>query len=106
MNRAVHVLCRPAVAPGFRLAGIATLAAAGAEEATAALARLRADPSVGVVLIEDALHAELAAADREAEGLPALVPFPGPAWAGPEDAAEARVLEILRRAIGYRVKLR
>jgi hypothetical protein len=35
-----------------------------------------------------------------------IVPFPPPSWAAPEEEAEAYLVEILRRAIGYRVRLR
>jgi hypothetical protein len=34
-----------------------------------------------------------------------VVPFPGPAWEKLAPAEE-RVIELLRRAIGYRVRLR
>jgi hypothetical protein len=33
------------------------------------------------------------------------VPFPGPAWGPPREGAEAYIAELLRRAIGYRVRL-
>ena len=36
---------------------------------------------------------------------PIVVPFPGPAWRAVA-SAEEQVVELLRRAIGYRVRLR
>lgn len=108
MTRAIRVLCRPATAAGFGLAG---LAADTADDGTAAeplVRALLARPDLGVVLLEQALHAALApelrtVVDRVAQ--PVVVPFPGPAWrAAP--TAEEQVVELLRRAIGYRVRLR
>ncbi len=107
MNTAVRVLCRPELAPGFALAGVAVDQAAPGADAGAALSALLGRTDVGVVLIEDRLHQGLPdearrRADRSAQ--PVVVPFPSPAW----DAvppAEQYVVELLRRAIGYRVRL-
>lgn len=108
MSHRVRVLCRPAVAPGFRLAGVDASEARDGESAAAVLSDLRKDPEVGVVLVQDDLHETLppellAAMEREA--LPIVAPFPGPV---PEarPTAEGYVVDLLRRAIGYRVKLR
>jgi hypothetical protein len=38
--------------------------------------------------------------------LPMVIPFPAAAWAPGREAAEAYLVEILRQAIGYRVRLR
>ena len=65
---------------------------------------LRAGDRAGLVLLEDVLYRAVEAAHGRPKGLPVVVPFPGPSWRGL--APEERVLEILRRAIGYRVKLR
>lgn len=108
MSHAVRVLCRPAVAHGFALAGVPALAVAGAAEAADGLARLARQPEVGVVLVEEELWAGLPEGARhrlEREPLPVVVPFPGPAWVEREEPG-AYVLELLRRAIGYRVRLR
>lgn len=104
----VRVLCRPHLAAGFELAGLAVTRAADAGAATQALKRLAADGEVGVVLVDDALYAQLpgdlkARLDRQA--LPIVAPFPAPAW-DEKGEAEAYVLEILRQAIGYRVRPR
>lgn len=108
MSARTRVLCTPEVAPGFRLAGLEPIEAAPGAEGTARLSELRTRPEVGVVLIEERLYdglpeAELRALEREA--LPLVVPFPGPVWA-PPSSPEEYVVELLRRAIGYRVKLR
>ena len=108
MTHGVRVLCRPATAPGFALAGIVADTADEESMADAALRSLLQRPEVGVVLLEESLYQALApdlrtVVDRVAQ--PIVVPFPGPAWrAAP--SAEEQVVELLRRAIGYRVRLR
>jgi vacuolar-type H+-ATPase subunit F/Vma7 len=107
MELTVRVLCRPEIAAGFALAG---LAVDEAVEATVGetLRRLAADPATGIVLVESRLrHALpeelLQRLDRAA--CPIVVPFPSPTWGGPS-AEEEYVLEILRQAVGYRVRPR
>lgn len=107
MSPSVRVVCRPAVAPGFALTGLVVDQAEAGPEAATMLAILLARKDVGVVLVEEALFQALPEearrrADRSAA--PVVVPFPSPAWeAAP--AAEQYVVELLRRAIGYRVRL-
>lgn len=108
MKRRTRVVCGPAVAPGFRLTGLPVREAVTPADAARALEELARQPEVGVVLVEQRLYdgveeEERAALERRA--LPIVVPFPGPAWAHVEDA-EAYVVRLLRRAIGYRVRLR
>ena len=108
MTFGVRVLCRPVTAAGFALAGIAADAGDDQGAVEAALRSLLARGDLGVVLLEESLYAALAPdlrtlVDRVAQ--PVVVPFPGPAWrAAP--SAEEQVVELLRRAIGYRVRLR
>jgi vacuolar-type H+-ATPase subunit F/Vma7 len=104
----VRVVCRPAQAAAFELAGVVPEVAPDAPRALEALKRLAGEDSVAVILVDEGLHQALPAdlrlrLDRQAE--PIVTPFPSPKWDGPL-AAEAYVLEILRRAIGYRVRPR
>jgi vacuolar-type H+-ATPase subunit F/Vma7 len=108
MELNVRVLCRPTLAPGFELAGLAVTRAADGVAAASALKRLAAESEVGMVLVDDGLYAQLpgelkSRLDRQA--LPIVAPFPSPAW-DEKGEAEAYVLEILRQAIGYRVRPR
>ena len=101
------MICQPDLAPGFGLAGIAA-EAPQPQAADAELADVLRRREPGIVLLQEQLHDALspdlrARLDRSAT--PVVVPFPGPAWAAPA-SAEERVVELLRRAIGYRVKLR
>jgi vacuolar-type H+-ATPase subunit F/Vma7 len=104
----VRVLSRPALAPGFELAGLAVRRANDGTAAAEAIRRWASDPEVGIVLVDDTLYRALprevlTRLDREA--LPVIASVPAPRW-DERSEAEAYILEILRQAIGYRVRLR
>jgi V/A-type H+-transporting ATPase subunit F len=108
VSHRLRVVCRAGVADGFELAGVRTLVASSGTEAAAWLARLREEAEVGVVFLEQELLAALperARRDLERATLPIVVPFPSPRREEAPPSAEDRVLEILRRAVGYRVRL-
>ena len=107
MDLTLRVLCTPQVAAGFTLAG---LQVDEADEASApeTMRQLAADDTVGILLVEDRLHRALpidlrARLDRLS--VPLVVPFPSPSWER-RGLAEQYVLEILRQAVGYRVRAR
>ncbi len=102
-----RVLCRPQTAAGFELIGLPVLVAADTQGVLRHLGRTRQEGDIGLLLIEESLEASLPEeVQREAERgqWPVILPFPGPRWRA-ESVAEDRVVELLRRAIGYRVKL-
>lgn len=105
--RSVIVIGREPFLAGFALAGLPTLEAADGAEAAALLRDLRAQDTAGVVLIQQALHGALpdeATRELERGALPIVVPYPEPSWARPV-SPEEHIIELLRRAIGYRVRL-
>lgn len=110
MKGPVAVVCPPAEAAGYWLAGLWPRVAVDGEEAAAAIHELLSLPAgerPAVLLVAERLEAALPAGDRRdlrRDPLLALVPVPGPA--GGRAAPEAFLLEILRQAIGYRVRLR
>lgn len=110
MRATIHAICRRDAALGIALAGIAPFEASTGAEAVAALAALAHAPARGgLVLIEAPLYDALPPAVRRQihkDGAPILVPFPGPAPLPAGAAPEQELLEVLRRAIGYRVRLR
>jgi vacuolar-type H+-ATPase subunit F/Vma7 len=104
----VRVLTRPLLAPGFELAGLAVTRADDPAAAAHALKQWAADPDVGIVLVDDALYRALprellTRLDRQAP--PVVAPVPEPHW-DDRGEAEAYIVEILRQAIGYRVRPR
>ncbi|GAO04355.1 V-type ATP synthase subunit F [Anaeromyxobacter sp. PSR-1] len=101
------VAVRPADALGFRLAG-APVEAVGPGEEAAAFRRLLGDAEVGVLAVEEellrAVPERLLARVRE-RGLPVVLPFALPRRLGEEGRGRAYVAALIRRAVGYGVKL-
>jgi vacuolar-type H+-ATPase subunit F/Vma7 len=106
---AVRVVAGPGPCSGFALAGLPVTEVADVRDADAVLATLLERPNVAVILVEQGLLDALSEPERRElmrRPSPIVVPFPGPAWGDRVSPAEAYVLELLRRAIGYRVRLR
>lgn len=104
----VRVVTRPVAAAGFQLAGLAVTCADDVAAAAEMVKRWAAEADVGVVLVDDALYRALPREllrrlDRQA--LPVVASVPGPRW-DDRSEAEAYIVEILRQAIGYRVRPR
>jgi vacuolar-type H+-ATPase subunit F/Vma7 len=96
------------LAAGFELAGLPVTRVDDNRTAARAVTRFAADADVGIVLVDDALyralpHEVLGRLERRA--LPMIVPVTLPRW-DERSEAEAHILEILRQAIGYRVRPR
>jgi vacuolar-type H+-ATPase subunit F/Vma7 len=105
----VRVLCRPEAALGFALAGVQVDTARSPGEGAARTLELATHPEIGVLLVEEVFYDAIRDSAKRAlerRPVPMIVPFPPPSWAAPEEEAEAYLVEILRRAIGYRVRLR
>jgi len=98
---------RPGDATGFRLAGAAVREVATGEEA-AAFRELLSDPEVGVLAVEEALLAEAPPrllGRARARGLPVVLPFALPRGGGASGRGEAWAAALIRRAVGYDVRL-
>ena len=103
----VMVVTRPGGGLGFRLAGVPV---EEVEEAKAAerIGALLADPRLGILALEEELLARLPApllARVEREGVPVLLPFALPGRWGEAGRGEAYVAAMIRRAIGYHIKI-
>lgn len=108
MKHRVRVLCRPAIAAGFRLAGLRPETAFDPAEGARRLGAMLDQEDAGVILTQEDFHAALPEAERRAlsrRPLPIVVPFPLPRWAPAAEPPEAFIAELLRRAVGYRVRL-
>lgn len=109
MTARLRAICTHETALGFALSGLAPVEAQDGLEAARALDSLATMPARGgVIFIESVLYDALPVATRRQihrEGLPILMPFPSPT----SDRAivpEQELLDVLRRAVGYRVRLR
>ena len=101
------MLVRPGDLLGFRLAGAEVIPVEPGAEA-AELRRLLADPRAGVLAVEERILAAAPAALVErarARGLPMILPFGLPDRLGGEGRGRAYVAALIRRAVGYGVKL-
>ncbi|HUX32803.1 MAG TPA: V-type ATP synthase subunit F [Gemmatimonadaceae bacterium] len=108
MSYRVRAVASPALAAGLRLAGLPTDDAETPEIAAARVAALVDDPALGILLVEQPLlegFPPLVRQALEARAVPILVPVPRAEWGAPTGRAEAYILDLLRRAIGYRVRL-
>jgi len=109
MGHAVRVVCRAEVAAGFALAGLTTVEVSDPEEGMRRVRELAATPDVGVVLVQEDVYAGFSEEARRDLGrrlLPMVVAFPEPSWKPGLTAPEVYIVDILRRAIGYSVRLR
>ncbi|HEY7636941.1 MAG TPA: V-type ATP synthase subunit F [Gemmatimonadales bacterium] len=108
MSHTARVLCQPELAAGFELAGLKVDEASSPEQAAGRLRGLLSGEEIGVLLIDERLHRRLPeelSRELARRPLPLIVPFVGPSWTEGRDP-DAYVLELLRQAIGYRVRLK
>jgi len=108
MSHRVGVVGGPALSLGFRLAGLRPRVAEHRDQARALLTDMLEDRKWGVILVQENLMPDLESLSRHRadSGLPVLVPVPAPSRERQPGEAEAYVAELLRRAVGYRVRLR
>ena len=105
-ERRLVVITSPGLGAGFSLAGVPTFEATDGEAAAQQIKRL-ADTNAGVVIIDEPLYEALPddfRRDLQRSSVPVVIPVPGPDWTEGASAHEY-IVEILRRAIGYRVRL-
>ncbi|HVP66733.1 MAG TPA: V-type ATP synthase subunit F [Anaeromyxobacteraceae bacterium] len=105
--RTLRVVTRPGDALGLRLAGAKVDEVAVGDEA-ARLRALLSDPAIGVVAVESAVLSRVPEAllQRAAErGVPVVLPFALPRRLSEAAEGRAYVAALIRRAIGYHVKL-
>jgi len=108
-GRAVVVVCRPAIARGFALAGLATFEASSPAEGEASLRTLLGERErIGLILVDATIYDALGEEVRRdlARRLPLVAPFAAPTWTHEAPTAGAIVAELLGQSVGYRVRLR
>jgi vacuolar-type H+-ATPase subunit F/Vma7 len=108
MRWRVRVLASTATSPGYRLAGLTVDEVRNVSDAGDRLATTAAEADVGIILVEQRLLDSVPPAIRRSvdrRPLPIIVPIPAPNWTHAKSDAESYIVELLRRAIGYRVRL-
>jgi vacuolar-type H+-ATPase subunit F/Vma7 len=107
VTREVEIVCTSAVSQGFAAAGIDVVVTTPGLAGTRCLESVLTQPSTGLVFVEEPLFACIGEETRRAlrrRPVPIVVPFPGPTEV--RGSAEDYIVELLRQAIGYRVRLR
>lgn len=105
----VIALVGPLLSPGFRLAGVKTNRIQSAAEMERAAERLLIDREKGIVLLDRSLFQQLPEMlqRRMAESTaPHFLPIPTGGPSREESATETDLARLIRRAIGYQVKIR
>ena len=106
-TRRLEMVVRPGDGLGFRLAGVTTHEVGPGQEA-ARFRELLGDPEIGVLAVEtEVLSAvpEPLLARAAARGLPVVIPFALPRRYGEAGRGREYVAALIRRAVGYHVKL-
>lgn len=101
------VIASPGTSAGFALAGVHVVEAKDAQDALREITRLIDTSHPGVVIIEERLFGALPPESQRGFGKvvqPVVIPVPSPDWTEASKAHEY-IVDILRRAIGYRVRL-
>lgn len=104
----IHAVGHTVASAGFGLAGIPAHEVSD-RDAASVVADLAHRDDVTVLLVEqsvlDALEPSIQH-DLFRRPTPIIVPFPAPSWKEEAGTADRLVLDLLQRAIGYRVRLR
>lgn len=101
------VIASQGLSAGFALAGVPVFEARNGADAAVQIERLSESEGAGIVLIDEPLYRDIPEEIRrglQRSPLPVVIPVPGPDWTS-EATAHEYIVEILRRAIGYRVRL-
>jgi vacuolar-type H+-ATPase subunit F/Vma7 len=108
VSHLVGVVSDASVTLGFRLAGLRPHVADSREAAARIRDEMVEGARWGVILVQEDLMPETLPTSwrRSGQGLPIVVPFPAPKRERTVGEAEAYVAELLRQAVGYRVRLR
>ena len=104
----LRLILAPGLASGFRLAGLEVDEARTAGDASRLVDRYASSADTGVILLQQEWFDALPEGQRRALDrvpVPVIVPVPGAQWVEGRAAAESYILDLLQRAIGYRVRL-
>lgn len=109
MRYRVRIVGRQGQIAGFAAAGLPTTVVASDSTGLSIIQDLIEEPDAGVILVAQELYDAIAPALERwlaRKPLPMVVPIPNPKWVDRAESAEGHIVELLRRAIGYRVRVR
>ena len=93
---------------GLALAGVPVIEAESPEDAVARLDEIVRHPDIGVVIAAQNVVRSLPETTRrrlEGQSVPILISLPNADWAESAEPMSNEILDLLQRAIGYRVRL-
>jgi vacuolar-type H+-ATPase subunit F/Vma7 len=102
----LFVLTRPALVPGFQLAGVDAHGVEDVESAQELIDKWLTAGEVGLLAIDDGLLAHMDAAFLKRLASSELLPFiviPGGQPLGPEASQRYRIATLIRRVIGFHI---
>jgi vacuolar-type H+-ATPase subunit F/Vma7 len=105
----LFVLTRPALVPGFQLAGVEAHGVEDVESAQELIEKWMTAGEVGLLAIDDGLLAHIDAAFIKRLASSELLPFiviPGGQPLGPEASQRYRIAALIRQAIGFHITFR
>ena len=108
-QRRVVAIGPPEMAAGFALGALPAESARNVEEGVRRLIELLSSDDTGVVLADESFVTALPEVVRRRvmrRPFPVLVPVPRPMWRQTRSEAGAYILDLLQRAVGYRMRLR
>ena len=94
---------------GFRCAGIECLEAAAGADISALLFKLQSGGRYGLVAVDEKLLERVPEHEMrrlERKGLPIIMPVNIPSQWGTVEYGESPVVRLIRRAIGYQIKIK
>jgi vacuolar-type H+-ATPase subunit F/Vma7 len=101
------VIASSDLSAGFALTGAPVFEAIDGQDAARRLEQSVDEMNAGVVIIDESLYRDLPEELQRSlrrSTVPVVIPVPGPDWTA-ESTAHDYIVDILRRAIGYRVRL-
>jgi vacuolar-type H+-ATPase subunit F/Vma7 len=107
-TRSVRAIALVPNAVGFALAGVPVVEVRSVEEGVVRLAAMLREDEAGILLADSSIVAALPdSARRRAmkRATPVLVPVPAATWQRETGALDTYILDLLQRAVGYRVRL-
>lgn len=103
------VITGPGASLGFRCAGLDTMEAGEGEDLPTRLAALSDEGKYGLIAVEDRLMTgvpEAVTRRIKKKGVPILVPINIPERWGEVEYGESPVVRLIRKAIGYQIKIK
>jgi vacuolar-type H+-ATPase subunit F/Vma7 len=98
----VRIVALPAAAAGFRLSGLPVVEAETPADARLIYDRIAKSETTRILLVQEELTTLL----PDTGVKPLVVHIPRASWQKPEAIAEAYITALMRKAVGYHVRLR